>query len=113
MKGNPRHAPANKVLQVVETAVNVTNNSPSRDYSHPDGQTTQTTVLQQPSDDDSGDSITTLDLFPELCEEAVQSQEFQNSRVENQGWLRNTFKSTPEWLATSQWADMVNAWYKN
>ena len=28
--------------QVVETTVNVTNNSPSRDYSHPDDQTTQT-----------------------------------------------------------------------
>ena len=28
--------------QVVETSVNVTNNSPSRDYSHPDDQTTQT-----------------------------------------------------------------------
>ena len=28
---------------VVETSVNVTNNSPSRDYSHPDDQTTQTT----------------------------------------------------------------------
>ena len=27
--------------QVVETSVNVTNNSPSRDYSHPDDQTTQ------------------------------------------------------------------------
>ena len=30
--------------QVVETSVNVTNNSPSRDYSHPDDQTTQTTM---------------------------------------------------------------------
>ena len=29
--------------QVVETSVNVINNSPSRDYSHPDDQTTQTT----------------------------------------------------------------------
>ena len=29
--------------QVVETSANVTNNSPSRDYSHPDDQTTQTT----------------------------------------------------------------------
>ena len=29
--------------QVVETSVNVTNNSPLRDYSHPDDQTTQTT----------------------------------------------------------------------
>ena len=29
--------------QVVETSVNVTNNSPARDYSHPDDQTTQTT----------------------------------------------------------------------
>ena len=29
--------------QVVETSVNVTNNSPSRDYSHPDDLTTQTT----------------------------------------------------------------------
>ena len=29
--------------QVVETSVNVTNNRPSRDYSHPDNQTTQTT----------------------------------------------------------------------
>ena len=29
--------------QVVETSVNVTKNSPSRDYSHPDDQTTQTT----------------------------------------------------------------------
>ena len=29
--------------QVVETSVIVTNNSPSRDYSHPDDQTTQTT----------------------------------------------------------------------
>ena len=29
--------------QVVETSVNVTNNSPTRDYSHPDDQTTQTT----------------------------------------------------------------------
>ena len=29
--------------QVVETSVNVTNNSPSRDNSHPDDQTTQTT----------------------------------------------------------------------
>ena len=29
--------------QVVETSVNVTNNSPSRDYSHLDDQTTQTT----------------------------------------------------------------------
>ena len=29
--------------QVVQTSVNVTNNSPSRDYSHPDDQTTQTT----------------------------------------------------------------------
>ena len=29
--------------QVVETSVNVTNNSPSRDYFHPDDQTTQTT----------------------------------------------------------------------
>ena len=29
--------------QVVETSVNVTNNSPSWDYSHPDDQTTQTT----------------------------------------------------------------------
>ena len=28
--------------QVVETSVNVTNNSPSRGYSHPDDQTTQT-----------------------------------------------------------------------
>ena len=28
---------------VVETSVNVTNNSPSRDYSHPDDETTQTT----------------------------------------------------------------------
>ena len=28
---------------VVETSVNVTNNSPSRDYSHPDDQTTQAT----------------------------------------------------------------------
>ena len=28
--------------QVVETSVNVTNNSPSRDYSHPDEETTQT-----------------------------------------------------------------------
>ena len=28
--------------QVVETSVNVTNNSPSRDYSHPDDQSTQT-----------------------------------------------------------------------
>ena len=27
--------------QVVETSVNVTNNRPSRDYSHPDDQTTQ------------------------------------------------------------------------
>ena len=31
--------------QVVETSVNVTNNSPSRDYSHPDDQTSQTPVL--------------------------------------------------------------------
>ena len=31
--------------QVVETSVNVTNNSPSRDYSHPDDQTTQTTKI--------------------------------------------------------------------
>ena len=31
--------------QVVETSVNVTNNSPSRDYSHPDDQTTQTIVI--------------------------------------------------------------------
>ena len=29
--------------RVVETSVNVTNNSPSRDYSHPDDQTKQTT----------------------------------------------------------------------
>ena len=29
--------------QVVETSVNVTNNSSSRDYSHPDDQTTQMT----------------------------------------------------------------------
>ena len=29
--------------QVVKTLVNVTNNSPFRDYSHPDDQTTQTT----------------------------------------------------------------------
>ena len=29
--------------QVVETSVSVTNNSPSRDYSHPDDQTTQMT----------------------------------------------------------------------
>ena len=29
--------------QVVETSVNVTNNSPSQDYSNPDDQTTQTT----------------------------------------------------------------------
>ena len=29
---------------VVETSVNVTNNSPSRDYSHPNDQTTQTIV---------------------------------------------------------------------
>ena len=29
--------------QVVETSVTVTNNSPSRDYSHLDDQTTQTT----------------------------------------------------------------------
>ena len=29
--------------QVIETSVNVTNNSPSRDYSHPNDQTTQTT----------------------------------------------------------------------
>ena len=29
--------------QVVETSINVTNNSPSRDYSHQDDQTTQTT----------------------------------------------------------------------
>ena len=29
--------------QVVETSVNVTNNRPSRDYSHPNDQTTQTT----------------------------------------------------------------------
>ena len=29
--------------QVVETSVYVTNNSPSRDYSHPNDQTTQTT----------------------------------------------------------------------
>ena len=29
--------------QVVETSVNVTNNSPSQDYSHLDDQTTQTT----------------------------------------------------------------------
>ena len=29
--------------QFGETSVNVTNNSPSRDYSHPDHQTTQTT----------------------------------------------------------------------
>ena len=29
--------------QVVKTSVNVTNNSPSWDYSHPDDQTTQTT----------------------------------------------------------------------
>ena len=29
--------------QVVKTSVNVTNNSPSRDYSRPDDQTTQTT----------------------------------------------------------------------
>ena len=29
--------------QVVETSVTVTNNSPSRDYSHADDQTTQTT----------------------------------------------------------------------
>ena len=29
--------------QVVETSFNVTNNSPSRDYSHRDDQTTQTT----------------------------------------------------------------------
>ena len=34
--------------QVVETSVNVTNNSPSRDYSHPDDQTTQTTLLVSP-----------------------------------------------------------------
>ena len=31
--------------QVVETSVNVTNNSPSRDYSHPDDQTTQITTF--------------------------------------------------------------------
>ena len=31
--------------QVVEASVTVTNNSPSRDYSHPDNQTTQATVL--------------------------------------------------------------------
>ena len=31
--------------QVVQTSVNVTNNSPPRDYSHPDEQTTQTIVL--------------------------------------------------------------------
>ena len=31
--------------QVVETSVNVINNSPSRDYSHPDDQTTQTNVV--------------------------------------------------------------------
>ena len=29
--------------EVVETLVNVTNNSPSQDYSHPGDQTTQTT----------------------------------------------------------------------
>ena len=29
--------------QVVKTLVNVTNNSPSQDYSHPDDQMTQTT----------------------------------------------------------------------
>ena len=29
--------------QVCETSVNITNNTPSRDYSHPDDQTTQTT----------------------------------------------------------------------
>ena len=32
--------------QAVETSVNVTNNSPSRDYSHPDDQTTQTIIIQ-------------------------------------------------------------------
>ena len=32
------------VVVVLETSVNVTNNSPSRDYSHPDDQTTQTKV---------------------------------------------------------------------
>ena len=37
--------------QVVETSVNVTNNSPSRDYSHPDDQTTQTTNLHYHSDE--------------------------------------------------------------
>ena len=31
--------------QVVETSVNVTNNSPSRDYSHPDDETTQTIIF--------------------------------------------------------------------
>ena len=30
--------------QVVQTSVNVTNNSPSRDYYHPDDQTTQTII---------------------------------------------------------------------
>ena len=33
--------------QVVETSVNVTNNSPSRDYSHPDDQTTQTKYVMK------------------------------------------------------------------
>ena len=33
--------------QVVETSVNVTNNSPSRDYSHPDDQTTQTIIIAE------------------------------------------------------------------
>ena len=31
-------------FKVVETSINVTNNSPSRDYSHPDDQTTQMSV---------------------------------------------------------------------
>ena len=52
--------------QVVETSVNVTNNSPSRDYSHPDDQTTQTSDnynRQQPIEDMRSNERGNIDQF--------------------------------------------------
>ena len=72
--------------QVVETSINVTNNSPSRDYSHPDDQTPQTTMSLVPKQDEVQELLLRLNVQVECIVESWLKHHINDSVVNIDGY---------------------------
>ena len=83
--------------QVVETSVNVTNNSPSRDYSHPADQTTQTTEVMNHMNSDWEEQVT-IHMYQGTSRERAEAEKFHALLPAFRSRLRYVYLDHLKWF---------------